>query len=209
MGHSSKEIAKILEGSYYDNIVAYIRFGDKVTLCDEHKEIFRRIERAEALWLHHKDDRMVVKLLMREMKDENGRELSQRQAYNYLNDAKSLFVLMDSFDEVAELLILKQRINKAFDLAESDGKAYGKLYGSALMSYQEWIERMRLAKERLKPDEPKVITHIYHTDWRELVDEPTMQTWKEEMKVIKQQARSKYKSEVKAEEIKDVEYTGE
>lgn len=204
---SSKAVGQLIEGSYYDNIVAFLRYGSKVELCAAHKEIFRRIERAEKLWLHHKDDRMVVKLLMRELKDENNKPVSQAQAYNYLNDAKSLFVLMDSFDEVAELLILKQRINKAFELAMNDGKNYNKLYSAAMMAQSEWIRDMRLAKERIKPESQKTITNIYHNDWRELVDEPTMLSWRLEIDVIKKQAKSKYRNEVKAEEVTHVEYT--
>jgi len=152
--HSSKIIAQLADGTYYDRIVGHLRHGDKLPLSEDDKEIFARIERTKDLWLDKKDDRLVVNLI----KDEFN--LSQTQAYNYLNDAKSIYTLFISFNPMTELMLLKERIDKAFELAETNPKAYGKLYGQALISQSQWIKDMAEEIQRNKPEERKQFVFI-------------------------------------------------
>lgn len=195
--HSSKAIKALMDGGYYGRVEAYLRYDKKAPLNDDDKIIFDRIERTKELWLQHKEDRMVINLIRDEF------ELSQAQAYNYLNDAKSIYALFISYNEMTELILLKERIDKGYKLAEEDPKAFGRLYGVCLEMELKWNEAMNEAMERNKPKEEKSLIIIYHSEWKKLpgLTEEHLQEWDKEFDQLELKSRSKFKF------VEDVEFT--
>ena len=202
---TSKAVAKLATGTYYDGsaydrIAIYMRYPEKHKLDAEDQVIFQRVERAKDLWLQHKEDRLVVNMIIQEFC------VSQASAYNYLSDAKNIFALFTSFNPMAELMLLKERIEKAFSLAEKNPKEYGKLYQAAMLAYSEWIKDMRYELERQKPEQDKEIHYHFHTDWSKLpgVTPELMADWNKEFDIMEAKARKKFKL---TEEPTDVEYS--
>jgi hypothetical protein len=201
-----KVIQDILNGSYYDNIVAFLRYGiEKAPLSPEDKIIFDRIEWVKEQWQTHRDDALVVKNIMTEFK------VSNVQAYVYLANAKRIWSLFISYDPMVELMLWKERIDKAFELAEENPKAFAKLYASALEQNGKWIEKMNEEIARTKPENTKTIEFIYTTDVTKL---PGMTLeleaeWNKEFDGLEQKSRSKFKhlNFDKAETVTDVSYS--
>lgn len=196
--HSSKLTERIIKGSYWDNIRGYLRYGDKAPLSEADREILDRIEYAKDLWQQHKEDQLVI----RQLKEEY--QVSTQHAYRILNDAKALFALFLSFNPLAELMIVKQRIDKGFILAEEHPEEYGKMYPKLIEQHMAWIEAVQLEQARQAPEEEKQITFIYHADWHELgVSDELMEDWKRRVEAVKQ----KVKRSNKPETLTDVEFT--
>lgn len=202
MTSSSKAIQQVMNGSYYDKIVGYLRYGiEKCPLDAEHKEIFDRIEYAKDLWLNHNDDTYVVKQLI-------GRyQVSRAQAYNYLADAKRLHSLFANFNTMAELLLLKQRIDEAYALAQANPKEFGKLFPQALSEHRKWIEAMRDEQERQKPEANTEYHFHYHFDITKLpgVTPELNAEWETEFDELASKARKRFN----ATDVTDAEYTVE
>lgn len=183
-------------GKYYDLFIAHMQHPEKVRLSEEEKLIFERIERTKDTWLHHKKDSTVISIIKKEF------GISPAQAYNYLADAKAMYALFVSFNPMAELMLRKERIDKAFELAESDPKGYGRLYGNALEALRQWELDMKAEIERQKPQEDKNIQFVYHMDFTQLGITPElMAEWKQRMQQLKFKARRNI-----GEDIADVSY---
>lgn len=200
MARSSKAVQQVMDGSYYDKIVAFMRYGhERAPLNEEHHEIFQRIEWVKEQWLFHRSDRLVVKNTMQRYK------CSQAQAYNYLSDAKAIFTLFTSTNIMAEMLLLKERIEKAFKLAEEQPKEYGKLYPWALAENRKWIEMMRSELERQRPDEPKKFVFHFHNDWSKIpgLTAEVLAGWEKEFDVLEQKARKRFND---AEDVEFAEF---
>lgn len=201
---SSQLLTNVATGEYYagkhhDLFVNHLKYPEKVRLSAEEKIIFDRIERTKELWLHHKTDSLVIEEIKKEF------NLGVAQAYNYLSDAKAMFALFTAFNPMAELMVLKERIDRAFALAEENPKAYGKLYPAAMLAHKEWIQDMRFEMERQKPSERKQFVFIYHNDWTKIegITPEIMQTWDEEFDDIEIKARKRYQNLI----VEDVSYT--
>ena len=194
---SSTAVAQMLEGSYYDRIVAHMRLGEeKAPLKDEDRVLFERLQWVTEQWQECKDDRQTVQRTMQHWK------ISQAQAYNYLADAKRLYGLFITYDTMAEMMVLKERIDTAFKLAEEHPKEYGKLYAAAMERYEKWILMMDDFKARMKPEERKQFHFLFHTDITKLpgMTEELMNEWNARFDQLEVKAKSKFKKVI------DVEY---
>lgn len=201
MAHSSKAIEEYKNGSYYDNIVGYYRYGEqRCPIKPEHIAIFERIEKAKSLWLFHKDDTLTVNLLIVEY------NISRAQAYNYLNDAKAIFQIEASFNYFSELMLEKQRIETLLRKAEADPEgAFARRIDKLVERKLDILQLMRDEQERNKPDEQKQFTFIYHMDWTKIpgLDKETYEAWQADFDILEKKARKRF-GDLK---IEDAEFT--
>ena len=196
----SRALSKLEDGSYFDRITEFIRYGETKPLNEDDKLIFERIEYTKNLLLQHKDQALVIQILRRE---DMFKGLKLAQLYNYVADAKALYALFELFNTSYELLIQKERIDRAFKLAEEWQDS--KLYASAMDENRKWIEEMRKEQLRTVTDEDKPYTFVFHMDFTQIgVTHQEMDEWTAEVQEIKRKARLKFPN---AQEITDVKYT--
>lgn len=198
MQHSSVQVERLLEGNYWDRIKGFLRYGDKSPLSESDQVLFDRIEYTKDLWLAHKDDTLVSKMIMQEY------QISKMHAHRILNDAKSLFALFNSFNPMAELMIIRQRIDKGLELCESDPDNYAKIYPKMVELHLQWIKEMREEQLRQVPDEEKSIAFVYTMDYELLgITEQDLALWKARVDVVKK----KVKRSPQSTEPTDVEFS--
>jgi hypothetical protein len=201
MAHSAVAVQKLLDGSYYDRIVAFVRYGsERAPLNPDDKVIFDRIERAKDLWVHHQDDRMVINMLMTEF------GVRQAQAYNYLADSKAIHALFIKFDYMAEMLLELERINRFLASAEQKDSPHAKRADALFEQKRRLMQDIRDEQLRMKPDEPKQIHFHYHLDWTKLpgVNNELLDEWNKEFDEMEKRSRNR-----SGIEATDVEYTEE
>lgn len=198
MSHSSIQVGRVLEGQYWDRIKGFLRYGDKAPLSDADREIFERIEYTKDLWLTHKEDALVCKMIMKEY------EISKVHAYRILNDAKSLFALFNSFNPMAELMIVRQKIDRGLELCESDPDNYAKIYPKMLELHLQWIKDMREEQLRQLPEEEKSIAFTYSMDYSLLgITEQDIALWQARVDLVKK----KVKRSAQSTEVTDAEFS--
>ena len=145
----------------FDRIQCYFRYGEpRVVLSASDMTYLKQIEHVKDMWFEDNDE-----ILTRNKIIENY-GVSQRHAYQLLQDAKKIWALTEDFDYGAELLLLKRRIDTAFIQAQSAGD--GKIWHAAFRANLEWLEKMNKYKTESQPDEPKNITIIFHMDFRKI-----------------------------------------
>jgi len=198
--HSSVAVKKLLEGSYFDRIVAFLRHGHKkAPLSKEDERIFSRIEWVKDQWEFYKSDRMAVKQAVNKFK------CSQAQAYNYLADAKAIYTLFQSINIQAEVLLLKEWIDKGLKLAVDDPKNFSKQFSGLIKENREWILMVQEMQERQRPDEPKKYVIVIHNDWSKIpgYTPELREEWNKAFDLLEQKAKNKTPYE--AEDIEYVE----
>lgn len=155
----STQVNKLLDGSYFDKMVDFYRYGVRQNnVSEEDRKVFDRIDRAKQLWLEHKNDNVPVKILSVEF------DVGIRQAQNYLADAKAIYALVNTFDFGTEMLIHKMYIDKGFEIATAEGNIDGKLFAEMMKSHREWAVMMREHQERMKPERELNITWLFSND---------------------------------------------
>lgn len=196
--HASSGVERLLNGNYYNKLVDYVRHGvETVEVRPEDVELLERIDRTKELLLHHKNDRAVVALI----KDEFN--IGEAQAYRYVHDTKMLWAQFQSFNPIVELMLMKERIDWAFQKAEDHPDKFQKLIGSALQAQERWFLLMREEQERLKPDEPKKFIFNYHMDWSKIpgLDAEKFEQWNKMFDDFESSSRSRVKKHIDAEDV--------
>jgi len=152
-----------------DHLLGAMAFGeDAIQLSEPELERMRHAELAmELLEEHNGNKRLVVSSLM--LRPQN--PLSRTTAYQACTDAQYLFGYITSFDYSFELLLKKNRLEGAIDKAVKGGDF--KTMSMLEKEHTQVLEYLRLENERRRPDEPKQLTWILHSDY-------TKQGWKEE-----------------------------
>ena len=152
-----------------DRILGAMAYGeDKIELSEPELERLRHAELAlDLLEEHNGNKRLVVASLM----ERPVNPLSRTTAYQACTDAQYLFGYITSFDYSFELLLKKNRLEKAINKAEKSGDF--KTMSLLEKEHTAVLEYLRLENERRRPDDPKQLNWILHGDY-------TKQGWNED-----------------------------
>lgn len=193
----SKALQKLEDGSYFDRIVDFVRYGEKKALNGDDKLIFERIERIKDILIHYKDTSYVVRIIRNEP---DFKELSTAQLYNYVNDAKVLYALFEKFNLHYELMLQKSWIDKTLRIAEEEKDA--RMMKAGLDENRKWILMMDEEQRRSQVKEERSYTFIFHMDFKQIgVTDEVMAEWTGELNEIKRLARQKYKEVIPVEPL--------
>jgi hypothetical protein len=187
---------KLINGSLIENGLARMLHGDKVVLDPEAEKQLLRVERAKDLLLTHKHNNKVV---FAQLKNEYS-DLSEVYVYQILNAAKHLYALYEKFDPLYELMVMKERVDHLYSLAEKNDCA--KFAKAASDLHVKWFDRYQREMERQKPTDDKHITYVFSMDVKLLgISDEKYAEWKEQFSELEKKALSKY-----GHELEDVEY---
>jgi len=136
---------------------------DQFPLTEAQLERFRCAEEAlELLEEHNGNKTMVVSAFM----TRPTRKLNRTDAYRACNDAQVLFGFITTFDYSFELLLKKNRMEKAISILKDKGD-----YKTAALMEKEHtqvLEYLRLENERRRPDDMKELEFVFHSDFKQL-----------------------------------------
>lgn len=142
---------------------AMVYSEDSFALTDAQIERFKCAEEAmELLEEHNGNKTIVVSAFM----NRPARMLNRTDAYRACNDAQVLFGYITSFDYSFELLLKKNRMERALNTLKEKGD-----YKTMTMMEKEHtqvLEYLRLENERRRPDEMKEIEFYFHSDYKQL-----------------------------------------
>lgn len=191
---SRKIVEQLVSGTMLDRIQAYYRYGEeKVPLSEEDEAHLIILEHIRDLWKLDNDEVQTKSKIVSQY------GISERQAHNWLQDAKLVWALSQKFNYTFELALQKERIEKAFTLAIAGSDA--KMMKAALESNAEWMELSRKDAERNAPQSDKNLTIIFHMDFSQFMSSEQMERAKSRLEEIKILAHKRFKN------IEDAEYT--
>lgn len=191
---SRKIVEQLVSGTMLDRIQAYYRYGEeKVPLSEEDEAHLIILEHIRDLWKLDNDEVQTKSKIVSQY------GISERQAHNWLQDAKLVWALSQKFNYTFELALQKERIEKAFTMAIASSDA--KMMKAALDSNFEWMELSRKDAERNAPQSDKNLTIIFHMDFSQFMSSEQMERAKSRLEEIKILAHKRFKN------IEDAEYT--
>lgn len=183
----SKLVQSIEQGTALDRIKDFYRRGEvKAPLSVEDEEYLEKIEWIRDLWLEHKAEAMVSNLVINKWP-----EISKRQAYNWIDDAKAIWALSQKFDYTYELAVQKMRIEKSFEMAITNEDP--KMMKAALDANAQWLELARKDAERNRPEASMSITFLFHMDFSAWMSKEQFESDKQELEKLRELANKKYK----------------
>lgn len=181
-------VKQLLEGNYIENISQFIKYPHKYDLTEAEETHLKKLERCRELLIFYNHSATdAVKMLIDEF------QIDYRRAYKILNDCKEIYGILERFDYMYEMLIVKERIDKTMKKAESDKdwNAYSKL----IAQHQEWAEKMKAFQEAEKIYKLPTINITFSMDPELLgISREVLAEWGNRVDYIKNQARKKFKS---------------
>jgi hypothetical protein len=194
----SKTIEKFVEGSLVDRITGHMLFGDRVPLKEHEAKRLKEVEDTLALFdFHNGNQNLIIKALQ----NRPGEECSFSHAYQLVQDAKFVFPYLDNFNFLTELLLKKQRLEKAISkcFADNDMFSLPKMEAEHLKCI-EAIERVY--NRRKKPE--KIVINLHMDMTRIGITQELYDEWKHELETeIIPSVKRKYKGY----DIEDAEFT--
>lgn len=187
MGRKPKVIEEGFPESKIDRIIRFIKDSGREHLDFDDMEYLKQLERCRDLLVNYNHNTAtVIKMLFDEY------QFDKQKIYNILNDCKAIYGILERFDYMYELMIMKERIDHGIEKAKNDDD-WG-AYANLLKQHQAWADRMKDFQESEKKQKLPVISITFSADPELLGVNPEMlEEWRQRVKVIKERSKKKFK----------------
>lgn len=177
-----------IRATYYDRKLS-------VHLSEKDKAYAEKLSQISEWWLEFKSDIATERMIMDKYEGTD-----RRRAWEWLQDAKTLYAIGRKFDPIVELAIQKLWIERTFELSETEKDP--KMRKAALDANERYIEMQIKLAEKNKQVAFNVFITL-HMDYREFMSEEQYAEAKAELGEIKQRAHKKFKGYEDAEFIEE------